>query len=80
MLAINLLVLFYNMASKLTANPILEKAIKDLLKGAKDFKDKALAINLAIKWEAVKMKMSDADFGSHFETGETDVTDPSTDD
>ena len=80
MLATKLLDLFYNMSNKITANPTLEKAIKDALKNATDFKEKALAINLAIKWEAVKMKMSDADFGSHFETGETDVTDPSTDD
>ena len=80
MLATKLLDLFYNMSNKITANPTLEKAIKDALKNATDFKEKALAINLAIKWEAVKMKMSDADFGSHFDTGETDVTNISSND
>lgn len=54
-------------------NRDLEKALKNALKdittdtdGNYDVKDKMLVINAAIKWEAVKAKMADADFGSHF--------------
>lgn len=55
------------MASKPnTINPTLEKAIKNALFESQDFKERMMAINAAIKWEAVKMKMADNDFGSHF--------------
>ena len=49
-------------------NKVLEKAITDALNSAEDFKEKILAINCAIKYEAVKLKMADQDFGSHFDT------------
>lgn len=58
------------MASKASSiNKELESAIKSFLKQAKDsgdLKDLSMAINCSIKWEAVKLKMADQDFGSHF--------------
>jgi len=55
------------MATKQTTiNPSIDKAIKHALATAEDFKERMLAINAAIKWEAVKMKASDDDFGTHF--------------
>lgn len=63
-------------AKSTTINKELEAAIKDALKKSKekdanglpnmDIKEQMLVINAAIKWEAVKAKMADADFGSHF--------------
>lgn len=63
-------------------NKELERALKNALKdvtndaeGAYDVKDKMLVINAAIKWEAVKAKMADADYGSHFldDENESDI-------
>ena len=49
-----------------TINPSIDKAIKQALASAEDFKERLMAINASIKWEAVKMKASDDDFGAHF--------------
>jgi len=49
-----------------TINPSIDKAIKAALASAEDFKERMMAINAAIKWEAVKLKASDDDFGTHF--------------
>ena len=55
-------------------NKELEKAIKDALKATSlqdtDIKDRVSVINAAIKWEAVKAKMADDSFGSHFNDDE----------
>jgi len=63
------------MAIKQTSNKKLDKAITEALASAEDFKERMMAINAAIKWEAVKMKMQDNDFGSHFLDDEKDEVD-----
>jgi|APFre7841882654_1041346.scaffolds.fasta_scaffold16918_3 predicted transcriptional regulator len=62
------------MSASQSKNKVLEKAIADALSSAEDFKEKILAINCAIKYEAVKLKMADQDFGSHFDTEDTEET------
>jgi hypothetical protein len=47
-------------------NPAIDKALQEAMSVAEDFKERMMAINSAIKWEAVKLKASDDDFGGHF--------------
>lgn len=66
------------MTSKLSPNKKIDKAIAEALSVAEDFKERMMAINASIKWEAVKMKMQDNDFGTHFldekdEANDTDI-------
>jgi hypothetical protein len=69
-------------AKPTTINKELETAIKNALKLTKektpegapmmDIKEQMMVINAAIKYEAVRLKMADQDFGSHFIDNEED--------
>lgn len=69
------------MAREASVNKELDVTIKAYLKEAKgsgDMKDMAAAIGLAIKWEAVKAKLSENDYGGHFMEDGEDESDSGT--
>ena len=59
------------MAKKSDIDPILEKAVADLLKtgtSSKVFEEKKAAIEIAMKFEALKLKAKGPDWGKGFES------------
>jgi hypothetical protein len=54
-------------------DPALEKAVKDMLKASttsSDFEQKAKAIEIAMKFEALKLKAKGPRFGKGFDSDE----------